>query len=33
MTTHINFDLPTHAWDVQQPIKDKLYVLNLRENR
>ena len=33
LTIHINFDLPTHTQDVQQPIKDMLCVLDLQENR
>ena len=32
VTTHVNFDLPTHAQDMQWPI-EKNFVVNLQRNR
>ena len=33
LTTHINFNFPTHQRDRKQPIKKNLRLLDLRENR
>ena len=33
LSSHINFDFPTHTRDVQQPLKQKSLNLDLRENR
>ena len=33
LTTHISFDLPTHAQDVQQPVEKKFVFIDLQENR
>ena len=33
VTTHVNFDFPTHAQDVQRPTKKKIFVVNLPANR
>ena len=32
LTSHINFNFPTHQPDMQQPIKKNLCLLDLREN-
>ena len=32
LTTHVNFNFPTHQQDMQQPIKKNLRLLDLREN-